>query len=133
MIKVQLSGREYKIDDRLRRQVEQKLASLDRYFDQAKKPVGLNVEIFRDPSGREGNRFRVRAVLSVAGPDLVAEAAAVEPTKAIDAVAEKLRHQIQKHKDKQHTKTRRYRRLNPKGWFGRGDDGGDETSEDNNR
>jgi len=119
MIKVQLSGREYKIDDQMRLQVEQKLGNLDRYFDPSKPPVGLNVEIFQDPSGREGNRFRVRAVLAVSGPDLIAEATAAKPDKAIDLAAEKLRHQIQKYKDKGQTKSRRYRRLNPKAWFGR--------------
>lgn len=67
----------------------------------------MEVEIFRDPSGKEDNRYRCRAVLEVPGPDIVAEAMTLNPHAAVDIVEEKLKQQIRKYKDK--AKPRRFR------------------------
>ncbi len=100
MIKIQLTGRKYDIDAELQKYVSKKLGHLDKYLPRSHKAIGMNVEIFRDPSGREDNRYKVKAVLEVPGPDIVAETATINPHSAVDIVEQKLRLQIKKYKDK---------------------------------
>jgi len=100
MIQIQLTGRKYEIDKDLKKYINRKLGKLDKYLPRQHKAKGMSVEIFRDPSGKEDNRYRVKAILEVAGPDLVAETATINPHSAIDIVEQKLRLQIKKYKDK---------------------------------
>ncbi len=100
MIKIQLTGRKYDIDTELEKYITKKLGHLDKYLPRTHKAIGMNVEIFRDPSGREDNRYKVKAVLEVPGPDIVAETATINPHSAVDIVEQKLRLQIKKYKDK---------------------------------
>ena len=104
MITLHISGRSYEVDDKLQAYTKRKLGKLDRYLPRQHKPKGMNVEIFRDPSGKEDNRYRVKAHLEVPGPDIIAEAATMNPHAAIDIVAEKLKLQIRKYKDKHQPK-----------------------------
>lgn len=100
MIQIQLTGRKYEIDEDLKKYVQKKLGSLDKYLPRGQNNQGMSVEIFRDPSGKEDNRYRVVAVLRVQGPDLVAETATINPHSAIDIVEQKLKTQIRKYKEK---------------------------------
>lgn len=100
MIDIKLSSRKYEIDDSLRKYVQKKLGRLDKYMPKDHKAIGMAVEIFRDPSGKEDNKYKVTAVLEVPGPDIVAETATINPHSAIDIVEQKLRLQIKKYKDK---------------------------------
>ena len=107
MINIQLSSRKYEIDDNLRKYVYKKLGKLDKYMPKSNKAIGMAVDIFRDPSGKEDNRYKVTAVLEVPGNDIVAETATINPHSAIDIVEQKLKLQIRKYKDKH--STRRFR------------------------
>ncbi len=100
MIQIQLSGRKYIIDKELKKYVNSKLGKLDRYLPRKHKAKGMSVEIFRDPSGKEDNRYKVKAILEVPGPDMVAETATINPHSAIDIVEQKLKLQIKRYKDK---------------------------------
>lgn len=107
MINIQLSSRKYEIDDNLRKYVYKKLGKLDKYMPKDHKAIGMTVDIFRDPSGKEDNKYKVTAVLEVPGHDIVAETATINPHSAIDIVEQKLKLQIRKYKDKH--STRRFR------------------------
>ncbi len=100
MIKIQLSGRKYDIDANMKKYVNRKLGHLDKYLPREHKAKGMSVEIFRDPSGKEDNRYKVKAVLEVPGPDIVAETATINPHSAVDIVEQKLKLQIRKYKEK---------------------------------
>jgi len=100
MIKLQLTGRKFEIDDELEGYIQKKLGRLDKYLPRGHNNQGMSVELFRDPSGKEDNRYKVVAVLRVQGPDLVAETATINPHSAIDIVEQKLKIQIRKYKDK---------------------------------
>jgi ribosomal subunit interface protein len=100
MIQIQLTGRKYEIDKELKKYVNRKLGRPDKYLPRQHKAKGMSVEIFRDPSGKEDNRYKVKAILEVAGPDIVAETATINPHSAIDIVEQKLRLQIKRYKDK---------------------------------
>ena len=100
MIQIQLTGRKYDIDKELKKYVHTKLGHLDRYLPRDHQSQGMSVEVFRDPSGREDNRYKVIVVLKVPGPDIVAETATINPHSAIDIVEQKLKMQIRKYKEK---------------------------------
>lgn len=104
MIKIQLTGRKYEIDAELKKYVQKKLGSLDKYLPHDHRNQGMSVEIFKDPSGKEDNRYKVVAILRVQGPDLVAETATINPHSAIDIVEQKLKAQIHKYKEKHQPK-----------------------------
>jgi ribosomal subunit interface protein len=111
MIKIQLTGRKYEIDKELKKYVNRKLGHLDRYLPRGHRSQGMSVEIFRDPSGREGNAYKVTVVLRVPGPDIVAETATINPHSAVDIVEQKLKMQIRKYKDKNQPKRLRIKEL----------------------
>lgn len=107
MIQLQLSGRKYEISPEIAKYVRQKLGKLDKYIPHSHPARGMTVEIFRDPSGREDNRYKVTAILDVPGQEIVAETATINPHAAIDIVEAKLKDQIRKYKDKH--KPKRFR------------------------
>lgn len=100
MIQLQITGRKYEIDKDLRKYIARKLGGLDKYLPRKHKAKSMSVEVFRDPSGKEDNRYKVKAVLEVPGPDIVAETATINPHSAVDIVEQKLKLQIRKYKDK---------------------------------
>lgn len=104
MIKLQITARKYEIDSNLKKYITKKLGKLDKYLPKKYPAKGLSVEVFRDPSGKEDNRYKVKAILEVAGPDLVAETATINPHSAIDIIEQKLKLQIKKYKDKHSVK-----------------------------
>jgi putative sigma-54 modulation protein len=111
MIKIQLTGRKLEIDNELKKYVERKLGTLDKYLPRQHKAVGMNVEIFRDPSGKEDNRYKVIAVLEVPKAEIVAETATINAHSAVDIVEQKLKLQIRKYKDKHTPKRNRVKEL----------------------
>lgn len=100
MIAAQITGRQYDIDEELEKYINTKLAKLDKYFPRAYRPKGMRVEIFRDPSGKEDNRYRCSVNLEVPGPDIMAEAATMNPHSAVDIVEVKLKGQIRRYKER---------------------------------
>lgn len=111
MINIQLSGRSFEITDDLRHYTEKKLGRLDRYLPHAHKATGMSVEIFRDPSGKEDNRYKVTARLTLPGSEIVAETATMNPHSAVDIVEQKLVVQIQKYKQKHGVKRFRVKEM----------------------
>ncbi len=100
MIQIQFTGRNFEIDPEMHKYVERKLGNLDKYLPRANRMQAMSVEIFKDPSGRQDNRYKIIAILKVQGPDLVAETATINPHSAVDIVEQKLKIQIRKYKEK---------------------------------
>ncbi len=100
MIKLQLTGRQYEIDEELERYTKKRLGTLDRYIPRKYKVQKMHVEIFRDPSGKEDNRYRVKANLHLPEQEVIAETAMMNPHAGVDVVREKLKLQIKKYKEK---------------------------------
>lgn len=111
MIKLQLTGRKYDIDDELARYTKKRLGSLDKYLPRKHKVKQMQVEVFRDPSGKEDNRYRVKASLHLPENEIVAETATMNPHAAVDIVREKLKLQIRKYKEKHATRRFRIKEL----------------------
>jgi putative sigma-54 modulation protein len=100
MIKLDIEGRNYHIDEKLKNYIEKKFSSLDKYLPREHKNGQMRVEIFKDPSGKEDNRYQCRAHLDVPAGNIVAHVATMNPHSAVDIVEEKLKLQIRKYKDK---------------------------------
>ncbi len=100
LLKIDAIGRNYHIDSELEQYLNQKLGSLDRYLPKEHKSGQMRVEILRDPSGKEDNRYRCKAHLDVPTANIIAEAATMNPHAAIDIVEEKLKLQIRKYKER---------------------------------
>ena len=76
--------------------INEKILKLETYYDRIER---ADVHI-KEGDGKTANGYTVVARLSVPGPDLVAECTDPSIKRAIADVAEALRRQIQKHKDK---------------------------------
>jgi ribosomal subunit interface protein len=112
MITVEITGRNYEIDEKLHAYVEEKLGALDKYLPRrARSTVSCAVVLSDDPSGREDNRYVCDAVITVAGAKMVSREGTVNCYAAIDIVEAKLKVQLKKYKEKQTLKPRRYRML----------------------
>lgn len=111
MIKLQLTGRKYDIDEELTRYTQKRLGSLDKYIPRKHKAQQMHVEIFRDPSGKEDNRYKVTATLHLPETEIVAETATMNPHSAVDIVREKLKLQIRRYKEKHATRRFRIKEL----------------------
>ena len=99
-VNIQITGRKFEIDEELKGYIDRKLGGLEKYLPRGHKNQGMSVEIFKDPSGKEDNRYKIVVVLRVQGPDLVAETATINPHSAVDIAEQKLKIQIRKYKDK---------------------------------
>jgi putative sigma-54 modulation protein len=115
MITLQISGRDYELDDKIREYVDRKIGSLDKYL--AKRSViSGDVILIRDVSNREDNMFVCEAIIEVPGDRLQATEATVNMFAAIDIVEQKLKAQILKFKEKHEPAKNKRRMLFGKMW-----------------
>ena len=72
MIKYDLKGLNFEIDEKLRGYVEDKIGGLEKYLPrQVRQTASCLVVLEDDPSGREDNRYVCEVVLTVRGAQLV--------------------------------------------------------------
>lgn len=118
MIKCDVTGRNYEVDDKLRAYVDEKIGGLEKYLPrQVRESALCNVVLEDDPSGREDNRYVCEAVLTVQGTKLVSREGTVNSYAAVDIVEAKLRSQLATYKDKFALEPRRGRMISR--WLGR--------------
>lgn len=117
-MKIELTGRNFEVDSKIRSYTEEKLGSLDKFVPRGEVGVAhAAVVLEEDVSGREDNRFVCDVVLVVPGAKLVAREGTVNMYAAIDIVEAKLQAQLVKHKEKHAESPRRGRLLSR--WSGR--------------
>jgi len=114
LLKINLIARNYHLDSELSKYINRKLGALDRYLPKEHQSGQMRVEIFRDPSGKQNNRYSCKAYLAVPASKLIAHASTVNPHAAVDIVEEKLKMQIKKYKQRYQP-----RRLGFKSWLKR--------------
>ena len=118
MMKCELKGRNFEIDDKLRVYIEDKIGGLEKYLPrQVRETASCLIIIEDDPSGREDNRYVCEALLSVRGTKLISREGTVNSYAAVDIVEAKLRSQLTRYKDKYALEPRRGRMLSR--WLGR--------------
>lgn len=106
MIQLNITGRNYQLNDKVVTYVNEKIGALDKYLPRQAKPAMGTVMLEEDASGREDNHYVCEAVIKVPGPDLAAKEATLNIYAAIDIVEAKLKAQIIKYKEKHHPKYR---------------------------
>jgi putative sigma-54 modulation protein len=119
MIKLDITGRNFEVEEKLREYVGEKLGGLEKYVSRrARGSVSGNVVLEDDANGREDNRYVCEVVLSVPGERLVCREGTVNMYAAIDICEAKLKSQLVKYKEKHSLVPRRHRMLSR--WIGRG-------------
>ena len=91
-MQVSLSGHHVEITDSMRNYVNEKIARLERHFDQA---LDINIVLTV-----EKLRHRAEATLHVSGGNLHADDVQEDMYAAIDGLVDKLDRQVKKHKEK---------------------------------
>ncbi|MDF2460609.1 MAG: hypothetical protein K0S68_12 [Candidatus Saccharibacteria bacterium] len=112
MMKVDLTARNYELDDKVRAYVEEKLGGLDKYLPRHVRGISVcDVILTDDPSGREDNRYVCEGIVTVGGTRLVSREGTINIFAAVDIVEAKLKSQMAKYKEKHTTEPRRLRML----------------------
>ena len=118
MIKCELKGRNFEVDDKLRAYAEDKIGGLEKYLPrQVRDSVSCTVTLEDDPNGREDNRYVCDAVLTIEGSTIVSQEGTVNIYAAVDIVEAKLKAQLSTYKAKRTSEPRRGRKLSE--WLGR--------------
>jgi putative sigma-54 modulation protein len=118
MIRFDVTGRNYEVDDKLKDYIDAKLGGLERYVPRGvRASVRGEVVLEDDPSGREDNRYVCEAIVMVRGERLVSREGTLNMYAAIDIVEAKLKAQLVKYKEKHSFGPRRARMLSR--WLGR--------------
>ena len=118
MMKCDLTGRNFEIDEKMKAYIEDKIGGLDKYLPrQTRDTASCNVMLEDDPSGREDNRYVCEVVMTVPGAKLVSREGTVNVYAAVDIVEAKLRSQLATYKNKHAMEPRRGRMLSQ--WLGR--------------
>lgn len=118
MMKCDLTGRNFEIDEKMKAYIEDKIGGLDKYLPrQTRATASCNVILEDDPNGREDNRYVCEVVMTVPGSKLVSREGTVNVYAAVDIVEAKLRSQLATYKNKHTMEPRRGRMLSR--WLGR--------------
>lgn len=110
MIKLQITGRHFELDDKILAYVDKKIGSLDRYMPRDHQPLRGHVILEFDTSNRQDNQHCCEVLIDVPGEQMQAREGTVNMYAAIDIVEQKLKAQILKYKDK-HQPARNKRRM----------------------
>ena len=118
MIKLELTGRNFEFDDKMKAYAEDKIGGLEKYLPKGvRETASCALVLEDDPNGREDNRYVCEAVMQVRGTTVVSREATVNIYAAIDIVEAKLKSQLSKYKEKSTLEPRRGRMLSR--WLGR--------------
>ncbi len=118
MIKCDITGRNFEVDDKMKAYVEDKIGGLERYLPRKTRGNAMCAVVLEDDAnGREDNRFVCDVVMTVEGTKLVSREGTVNIYAAIDIVEAKLKPQLSKYKEKHTLEPRRGRMLSR--WLGR--------------
>lgn len=117
-MKIEITGRNFDLDHKIKAYANEKLGSLEKYIPRAgQSSAHAQVVLEEDVSGREDNRFVCDVVLVVPGARMVAREGTVNMFAAVDIVQAKLQAQLVKHKEKPSDAPRRRKLLSR--WMGR--------------
>jgi putative sigma-54 modulation protein len=112
MIRLDITGRNFDLEAKLREYVQEKLGGLDKYLPRHDRGSAYAaVRLCDDVSGREDNRYVCEVRMTVRGETIVSREGTVNMYAAIDIVEAKLKVQLQKYKEKRTLRWRRNRML----------------------
>ncbi len=106
MIKLDITGHRYELDENLIEYIEKKIGGLEKYLPKEVRAAGHGeVVVSYDPSGKEGNHYVCEGSVSVPHHSkLHAKEGTGNMYAAVDLVEAKLKVQIARYKQKTHGK-----------------------------
>lgn len=114
MIKnLEITGVRYELSDQIKDYANKKIGSLDKYLpEHEREPVKAQI-VLSEEDGKTKNRYTADVKLEVPHGTLTAKESTINMYAAIDIVEDKIKQQLNKHKDKQQNnrKLRRTRRM----------------------
>jgi putative sigma-54 modulation protein len=100
MIRLEISGVHFELDDKLTKYVERKIGGLDRYVPRKARSALHARVVLVEEEGNQKNRFTCEATLQLPHEVVIAKEATINIYAAVDIVEAKLKHQLQKYKSK---------------------------------
>ena len=100
MITLQISGRHFELDDKIRAYVDKKIGELDKFLPKHKEPLTGSVVLAKDNSNHQNNEYFCEVILHIPGERMLATESTVNMYAAIDIVEQKLKQQVLRYKDK---------------------------------
>lgn len=105
MIKLDITGHRYELDENLIEYVEKKIGGLEKFLPKEVRAAGHGAVVLSyDPSGKEGNHYVCEGIVTVPHGKLQAKEGTGNMYAAIDLVEAKLKVQIARYKQKSHGK-----------------------------
>ena len=96
-MRIEIRGRNLEVTNELRRHVEKRFARIGR---QVAEPAQLEVELREERNPAIADRYVAEATLHLKGVTLRAHEASPEMIHSIHAIAEDMRRQVKRHRDK---------------------------------
>lgn len=100
MIKLEIKGVRYDIDEKMRAYVDKRIGRLDKYVPRGQREGVIGTVILSEEDGRAKNRFTAEVTLQLPHDIATAKESTISLYAAIDIVEEKLKTQLLKHKSK---------------------------------
>jgi ribosomal subunit interface protein len=111
MIQLQVTGKNYEVDEKVSEYIDRKLAALDKYLPRQIDEVKGRVILEQDNNERTDSQFRCEVQIDVKGEQMYAKEATINMYAAIDICEQKLKGQILRYKQKHLPAKNRRRRL----------------------
>lgn len=112
MIKLNVTGNRYELDEKLLEYVEKKLGGLEKYLPRdVRQTAQGEVVLSYDPSGKEGNHYVCECIVKVPQAKLQAKEGTGNMFAAVDVVEAKLKVQAARYKQKQHGKQKSLKQM----------------------
>lgn len=110
---LEISGVRFELNNQVKDYVQQKIGGLDKYMPKHERQSVRGEVILSEEEGQSNNRYTCEVRIDVPRETVTAKESTINMYAAIDIVEEKVRSQLQKHKDKQENdrKQRRTRRM----------------------
>lgn len=116
MITLQTTGRNFELDPKILKYLDQKIGSLEKYLPRPARPATGVVVLEIDKSGREDNQCVCEISVDVKGEKMHAREATMNMYAAIDICEQKIKIQALKYKSKHEPAKNRGRRMLAKLW-----------------
>lgn len=110
---LEISGVRFELNNQVKDYVQQKIGGLDKYMPKHERQSVRGEVILSEEEGQSNNRYTCEVRIDMPRETVTAKESTINMYAAIDIVEEKVRAQLQKHKDKQENdrKQRRTRRM----------------------
>jgi putative sigma-54 modulation protein len=100
VIKLEISGVRYELDDKIKQYVRRKIGRLDKYLVRSAKGVIHGEVALIEDDGKPTNRFTCEVTLKLPQETLIAKESTINMFAAVDIAEAKLQAQVLKYKNK---------------------------------